>query len=230
MSSFVSRYFLQNLKFLKKLHGYKNVTLAKELGVVKSSISNYLAGKKPDGEIVQKIANLFGYTLTDLLDKNLMLEHVQSTGSTTLGEGASKVTGGKVFDELPLFKDKIQMVNDNIYRPENFESWFYFPMTIYEKEECYAVRVTDDDMIKKIGILPDSIIIYARDRKIDEKGVAAVFLTEENRIAIRYVHETKTQISLSSDAGKKNYKKSQEPPFIILGKIVKIISSLNIPD
>ena len=68
--------FTERLKQLRKAHGYTQDELAKQLGIARTSVSGYERGdRKPDLEMLSKIANLFDKPV-DYLIGNSNLEKV----------------------------------------------------------------------------------------------------------------------------------------------------------
>ena len=229
MPSYKGKYFLQNLKFLMKLQGYNNTNLAQELGIAKSAISNYLSGTYPNGDIMEKMCEVFGYTYTEFMDTNIEERFLRTkVNRTTLKEedATGDFRGTSIFDELALFKKKVCCKNDNIYLPQNFDDWFYFTSPIFERERCYAVRVYGDDSINSAKIFQDSVAIFVRDLPVCNHEIGAVYLKKENQIVIRRIHYQDEQILLSSDLGETVCQGESIKNIIILGKVVRVFSSL----
>lgn len=62
----------KTIKYLRKFHGEKQIELANELGVTKSSICDYEHGRRePDAETLEKIALHYGITLDDIIRNKL---------------------------------------------------------------------------------------------------------------------------------------------------------------
>ena len=62
----------KTIKYLRKFHGEKQIELANELGVTKSSICDYEHGRRePDTETLEKIALHYGITLDDIIRNKL---------------------------------------------------------------------------------------------------------------------------------------------------------------
>ena len=58
--------FAENLKRLQAEHGETNYRLAKDLGVSKSTITNWQTGKKPNNLSIRAIAEHYGVTVEEL--------------------------------------------------------------------------------------------------------------------------------------------------------------------
>lgn len=72
MSEYISA---KNLKYLMDINGDKQIPLGKEFGVSQGSMSAYLHGKTriPD-DILLKISNKYGVTVSDLINKDISAE------------------------------------------------------------------------------------------------------------------------------------------------------------
>ncbi len=72
----------ENLKLLRKKFGYQQEEVAAKLGVTQSSVSAHEKGKSlPTVEVLEKISALYGYSMDDLLKKDLTLTDEASSDS-----------------------------------------------------------------------------------------------------------------------------------------------------
>lgn len=71
-------HFRQNLIYLRKRHGYSQITLADEIGVSRSVIGAYEEGRSmPPAENLIRLADLFGVTVDAILRADLYKQGVK---------------------------------------------------------------------------------------------------------------------------------------------------------
>jgi len=195
--------FSKNLKYLMKTHGMKNVTLAKELGLSKSAISNYISGGIPKREVLEKISNYFKVTQDDLIKSDIELK-------VTLKE--DKIER----NEIPVLLNNTQF-EDVVFRNENYLGAINSPIPFCEGEECYAV-IANDDSMATAGILKGHTVFFSTKENVTDDQIAAVFIRKKRKILIRRVTRKKTKITLLSDFDSLSF---DETDIEILGKVVK---------
>lgn len=209
--------FSEKLNKLIQKNNIKKTVLAKELGVSKSAVSNYVSGVSvPKIDMILKIAAFFGVSFEELIDTN------SDKASFTLGEGIGYTCS------IPLFHN---MLNSDtvIFKAENFIGNITAPVFLPADSECYAVIVRDDSM-KDYGIICGSLVIFDTETQPGNGELAAVFYRSLKRIQIRRVLYENDKVKLCYDDTSDEYKISKnEFEFTILGKVMVATFNPNNP-
>lgn len=200
--------FSYNLKRLLKMNGIRNVELAKHLGVSKSAISNYLSGTSvPKLETIAKIALYFDVGV------DVLLKDYIDKPKTEINED------NKISFSVPLFCKELQE-GDVVFRNDNYQGSIYSPFPIHQDYQCYAFIAYDNDMLD-YGISEKSVVVFSCDEEVKNGDIAAVLLKQTRMIVVRAVCEDKEQITLTSNKGSHDFKKTSKGcDVIILGKVV----------
>ena len=75
---FCKEIFCQNLKKLRKTHGWNAQTFAKEFGTGKSTVSRWESGERfPSMDTIWKIADLFGISIDQLVGREPLPDWVK---------------------------------------------------------------------------------------------------------------------------------------------------------
>ena len=204
-----SKCFSQNLIYLLEKNNMRKVDLAKNLGLSKSAISNYLSGTSiPKRDVLVRIASYFDVTAEELLKSS-----IDSEPKIAFKEADA-------FSFVISFFRKTLSYTDVIYRRDNFQSDFFSPIPVYKDMECYAVMAYDN-LMKGFGIDKGSIAIFASTESVADGEIAAVLIKSEKKIVIRKVLYTDKHITLVSDSTEDKFKKtSKDCDAVVLGKII----------
>lgn len=201
--------FSQNLIYLLEKNNMRNIDLAKNLGLSKSAISNYLSGASlPKRDVLVRIASYFDVTTEELLkiqlDSNPKIAFKEKDAFSFV---------------ISFFRKTLSYV-DVIYRKDNFQSDFFSPIPVYKDMECYAVMAYDN-LMKGFGIDKGSIAIFASTEPVSDGEIAAVLIKSKKEIVIRKVSYTDKYILLISDSTEEKFRKtSKDCDAVILGKII----------
>ncbi len=85
-------FFAKNIKHLRKISGYSQEIFARELGVKRTTISNYESGlSSPDFNTLIKIARIFDINIDELLTKDLT--------AVAMGGGCYKSSEDRIISE-----------------------------------------------------------------------------------------------------------------------------------
>ena len=108
----------ENLKHLRAKFGFGQVEVANRLGVTQSSVSAHELGKSlPTVDVLEKLSSLYGYSMDDLLKKDLTLTDEASSDNIyyQVGELKRIITEMKLtiglqqqLIEILMNKDKIE--------------------------------------------------------------------------------------------------------------------------
>jgi len=199
--------FSQKLNKLIERNNIKKIDLAKELGVSKSAVSNYLSGVSvPKIDMIIKIAAFFGVSFEELINTN------------TESESFSLNENDKYVCSIPLFQKHLSSENI-IYKPDNFIGNITAPVFVPDNSDYYAVMVHDDLMVE-CGIVNGSIVIFDAESKPESGELAAVFIRNKKHIVIRRLVYENDKIKLCCKEFIDEYKLSKkESEITVLGKV-----------
>lgn len=157
---------MNNIKKYRELHGMKQIELCKIFGVSQGTISGWENGKHdPKNEILNKMANLFGVSVDELLGNDK--------------KTASDITSNAVFLEenhvflIPVYES----VSAGFGASANDEIIDQLPLyitNITEARETICIRVKGDSMYPKIEN-GDLIQVHKQDA-VDSGSIAVVLL------------------------------------------------------
>lgn len=216
-NEFDKNVFSSNLKRIMNEKNWKNKDLASFLGLSKSAISNYIAGRSvPRTEVLLKIAEAFDVPIETLIKEPLE----GAPGNSTLCEGEHAIF------KAPVFAERLNSA-EFIYRSDHFNGEITFPYPIYDDFDCYALRITDN-LLASSGIANKSTVIFTPKKEVKNGELAAVLLKKELKIVVRRILIENNKITLSTDKTSEVFKfKSKSDEVVLLGQVVVSISFLN---
>ena len=197
--------FSEKLDKLIQKNGIKKIDLAKELGISKSAVSNYLSGvSTPKIGTLRKIAAYFGVSFEDLIN-------VETEDETIFSLNESD----KYICSIPLFHNVLNS-EGVIYKAENFIGNITAPIFLPENSECYAVIVRDD-LMQEDGIICGSLVVFDAESSPSSGELVAVIDRNARRITIRRILYDGDNIKLCYAD---NFDEYNSSIFVILGKIL----------
>lgn len=201
-------YFAKNLKYLREKHGMEQIDLAVKLGRKSAStISEWEKGKyTPKSGTLSDIAELFGVSLSDLMQKDL-----------TIKQPSNVIDVEPDFVKIPILGNIA--CGSPIFAAENFEGYTYETSDSLPTGNVFALIAKGDSMEPTI---PNGAIVLIRKQPDVENGeIAAVRINEDSEVTLKRVKKENGSIWLIPDNPKHPFIQiTNDNPATIIGKAI----------
>lgn len=199
----------ENIKRLRKDHGYTQNDLAKILNVSPNSISAWEVGRnKPLMDKVTIMAKLFGVKTSEIIGDDILAENVTPIVN---------------FTRIPLLG--VIACGEPILAEENIDSYVDQPTANLPKGNLFYLRAKGDSM--KPTIPNGSLVLIRQQSDVESGEIAAVLFTEDTEATLKRIKKVgETIILLPDNPEYEPMVVDDSHPARILGKAVQVTSIL----
>ena len=192
------------LKELREQKGITQTALAKQIGVVRSTVCQYEKGnREPDQSTLVKLATFFGVTTDYLLERE---EKKLINNEVELNDLYPIPLLGKVVAGVPIESQ------------ENLEGYIY--ISYKPKENYFALRVQGDSMINA-GIRDKSILVVHKQTYAENGEIVVAMLNGESTVK-RFKIFGNDIFLMPENPTFEPIHVQKNDDFLILGKVIEV--------
>ncbi len=201
--------------------GVSQETLAKRLGVSKTTISNYETGySRPTTDMVDKIALALEYTTRQMLE---------------LGTSNNKkINLPRYFQGVnDVFVPYIKPANVSLETLENqgyMDSYVTIPLFMLSDEGNYVCLCATDNSMALDGISRNDYVFVRKSRNFGNSSIVLAVNLKTNEYIIRRYHKEERTISLIPSSPGNDYYiinyDEEFPDYKIIGYVEKVLSNI----